>query len=309
MSIDKVHKLFLSNKLLLFTIVASFIAVRLFSADSQLDNLSFWGSMIIQIWVAFFLLQLNNTFNIIQIRTFLPTIFYLLFIGINPIFYYDIKGSVAACCFVLCYQTLFASYQKPLSQINALNISLLLVLGSLLWPPLLFFFPVLWLGFRHFQCFNIKVFFASLSGFVIIYLFIFALSIFLGEKKLFLSLLPQANELFIFQKPYLSVLEWSTWGFLLLFYLIIGLYLFTFNISERIWTILILKYFYFSAFIGFFFFIFQNEYRSAWGLITAIPLAFMNGHFFSRSNNRWMQYLLLLFFLFFVGIGVAQLNI
>jgi hypothetical protein len=262
--------------------------------------------MIIQIGIAFSILQLNNAFNIIQVRTFLPATFYLLFMGVNPIFYNDIKGSVAAFFIVLCYHFLFTSYQKPLSQVSALNISLLLVIGSLLWPPLLFFFPVIWQGFHHFQSFNVRVFFASLTGFAIVYLFIFTLSIILEDKTIFFSSLPQSDTLFIFLKPYLSTLEWSAWGFLLLFYLIIGIYLHTSNISERIWTISVLKYFYFSAFIGFFFFLFQNGYKSTWGLITAVPLAFLTGHFFSNSDNRGMQYLQLLFFLFFVGIGIAQ---
>ena len=306
MNIDKIHKLFLSNKLLLFIIVVSFIVIRLYSADSQWDDLYLWGSMIIQIVIAFSILQLNNSFNIIQVRTFLPATFYLLFMGVNPIFYNDIKGSIATLLIVLCYYILFASYQKPLSQVNALNISLLLVLGSLLWPPLLFFFPVIWQGFRHFQSFNIRVFFASLIGFVIVYLLIFTLSIILKDRAIFISLLPQYDTLLIFQKPYLTTLEWSAWGFLLFFYLIIGIYLHTFNISERLWTISVLKYFYFSAFIGFFFFLFQNGYKSTWGLITAVPLAFLTGHFFSNSDKRSMKYLQLLFFLFFVGIGIAQ---
>jgi len=305
MNIDRIHKLFLSNRLLLSLIIVTFIAVRLYSADSQWDDLYLWGSMIIQIGVAFSILHLNNTFNIIH-RTFLPATYYLLFMGVNPIFYNDIKGSIAAFIIVLCYHILFASYQKPLSQASALNISLLLVTGSLLWPPLLFFFPVIWQGFSHFQSFNVRVFFASLTGFAIVYLFIFTLSIILEDKTIFFSSLPQSDTLFIFLKPYLSTLEWSAWGFLLLFYLLIGIYLHTSNISERIWTISVLKYFYFSSFIGFFFFLFQNGYKSSWGLITAVPLAFLTGHFFSNSDKRGMQYLQLLFFLFFVGIGIAQ---
>ena len=306
MNIGKIHKLFLLNKLLLFTIVAAFIAVRLYSTDNQWINLFLWGSMVIQIGIAFFLLLLNHTFNIIQIRTFLPAIFYLLFTGINPVFYYDLKGSVAALCFVLCYHSLFISHQKPLSQNNALNISLLLVLGSLLWSPLLFFFPVIWIGFHRFQCFNVRIFFANLSGFVIVYLFIFTLSIFQGDENIFFSLLPRSDTLFIFQKPELTILEWIYWGLLFFSYLIIGLYLYIFDISERVWTISTLKYFYFSAFISFIFFILQSEYKSTWGLIASIPVAFLCGHFFSHTNKRSIHYMLLIFFLLFIGIGIAQ---
>jgi len=306
MNIEKVHKLFLSNKLLLIAIIIAFIAVRLYSGDSQWDNPSLWGSMLIQMGIAFFLLQLNHTFNIIQVNTFLPFLFYLLFIGSNPIFFYDLKGSIAASCFVLCYHPLFISYQKPQSQVNALNISLLLVLGSLLWTPLLFFFPVFWRGFYDFQCSNARVFFASLTGFVIVYLFIFTLSIFQEDKNIFFSLLPQLDTLFVVQKPDLTLLEWLSCGVLLILYLIIGVYLYMSSISEKIWTISILRYFYFSAFISFIFFFIQSEYKSTWGLISYIPIAFLTGYYFSCSNKKVVQYLMLLFFLFFVGINIAQ---
>ena len=306
MSIGKIHKLFVSNRLLLFTFVVAFIAVRLYSADGQWNNPSLWCSTLIQITIAFFLLQINHIFNIIHVNTFLPASFFLLFTGINPVFYYDLKGSIAAFCFALCYYFLFTSYQNPQSQIKALNISLLLVLGSLLWSPLLFFFPVFWFGFHIFKCFNVRVFFANLTGFVVVYLFIFTISLFLEDKNIFFSLLPQPEKLFIFHEPDLSVFEWITWGLLFLSYLIIGLYLYVFNISERVWTISLLSYFYFSAFISFIFLFLQSEYKSSWGLIISIPIAFLAGHFFSRSNKRSTHYLLLLLFLSLIGIGIAQ---
>jgi hypothetical protein len=273
---------------------------------NQWDNLSFWGSLLIQIGIAFFLLQLNHTFNIIQEHTFLPALFYLLFTGSNPNLYYDLEGSVAALCLVLSYYFLFDSYQKPNSQMNALNISLLLVLGSLLWTPLLFFFPVFWIGFHRFKCLNARVFFASLTGFVIVYLFIFTWSIFQGDVDIFFSHLPQIETLFVIQNPDFTFLVWITCGFLFFIYLVMGIYLFFFNISERIWTISILSHFYFSSFFIFIFLLLQSEYKSSWRLIIFIPIAFLTGHFFSRSNKPILHYLLLLFFLFFVGIGIAH---
>jgi hypothetical protein len=308
MNIAKIHKLFLSNNLLFFTIVFAFIAVRLYPIvnQNQWDNLSLWACLLIQIGIAFFLLQLNHTFNIIPGRTFLPASFYLLLIGCNPVFNSDLKGSITALCFVFCYYFLFDSYQKPKSQINAMNISILLVLGSLLWTPFLFFFPFFWQGFYRFKCLNMRVFFASLTGFVIVYLFTFALSLFQEDRNIFFSLLPQFDSLFVIQKPDFTVFEWISCGFLLFIYLITGIYLFFFNISERIWTISVLSYFFFSIFFMFIFLFLQSEYKSSWGLIISIPIAFLTGHFFSHSNKRGIQYLLLLFFLFFIGIGIFQ---
>ena len=306
MSIGKIHNLFLSSKLLLFTTVFAFLAIRLYPMYNQWDNPFLWGSLLIQVGIAFFLLQFNHIFNIIPKSTFLPALFYLLLIGINPVFYSDFKGSIAALCVVLCYYFLFDSYQKPQSQVNALNISLLLVLGSLVWTPLLFFFPVFWFGFYHFQCFNARVFFASLIGFAIIYLFIFAWSVYQSDINIFLSFLPQLDNMLIAHEPHFLVLDWVTCGLVLFIYLIVGIYLYFFHISEKVWTISILGYFYFSAFIVFIFFFLQSEYKSSWWLINSIPIAFLTGYYFTRSNKKIVHYLLLFFFLSLIGIGIAQ---
>jgi len=305
MNIGKIHKTLLTSKLLLFTVLFAFIAVRLSLLSGQWNNLSLWGCLLIQLGIAFFLLQLNQIFNFIQERTFLPALFYLLFIGSNPVYYSDLKGSVAAACFILCYYPLFISYQKHESQINSLNISLLLSLGSLLWTPLLLLFPVFWLGFVYFQCFNGRVFLANLTGFAIVYLFIFTWSIFQGDKNIFLSFLPHFDS-FTVHILDLTGLEWITLVFLLLIYLFAGLYLYIFNISERAWTISILRYFYLSIFIIFIFFFLQSEYKSSWNLIIYIPLAFLTGYFFTKSNKRAVQYLLLVFLAFFIAIGIFQ---
>jgi len=304
--IEKIHKQFLSSRLLLFIFVFAFIALRLYFIGNQFDKFSFWGCLVIQIGIAFFLLQLNHIFNIIQERTYLPALFYLLFTGSNPAFYNDLKGSVAALCILLCFYFLFASYQKPKSQINAMNISILLVLGSLLWTPLLFFFPVFWIGFYRFQCFTVRVFFANLIGFVIVYLFIFTWSVFQEDKSIFLSLLPDFKSLLIVYKLNFTVLEWITYGFIILIYIIIGIYLFFIYISEKVWTISALSYLYLSSFFIFIFLFIRSEYKSSLGLICFVPVAILTGHFFSRANKKGIQYLLLVFFLFFIGIGFVQ---
>jgi len=308
MNIERVHKQILTSKLLFFAIVFAFVSVRIYSDGNQIDKLSFWGCLLIQMGIAFLLLQLNHIFNIIQGRTFLPALLYLLFIGSNPVFYNDLKGSIAALCLALCYYFLFDSYQKPKSQINAMNISLLLVLGSLLWTPLLIFFPIFWIGFYRFQSFNWRVFFASLTGFLIVYLFVFSWSIFQGDKNIFLSLLPNFGSLFTISKLNFTVLEWITYGFVIFIFIIIGIYLFFIYISEKIWTIFALSYLYLSAFFTLTILFVHSEYKSTLGLICFLPIAILAGHFFSRTNKNSVYYLSLVFFLFFIGIGIGSVH-
>jgi len=306
MTLEKIHKKFVASRWVLISIVCVFIALRMYPISNPIDNPLPWICLVIQIWIAFFLLQLNHTFNIISGRTFLPAIFYMLIVGSDPVFYNDLEGSIVALFFVISYYFLFRSYQKPKSQIKALNISLLLTVGSLLWAPLLFLFPVFWFGFYRFRCFNLRVFFASLTGIAIVYLFLYAWSVYNNDNDIFMAFLPNVNTLFAIHKPVLTVWEWINTGFIIAICSFIGVYLFFVTISERVWTISVLRYFFFSVMYMFLFFFLQSEYKSSWGLLVSVPIAFITGHFFSRTKKRSAFFLLFFCFLFFIGMAIVQ---
>jgi hypothetical protein len=303
MSIEKIHKAFVNSRILFFAVVLIFVVVRLSLAGAALTNPAFWGSMLIQIGIALLLLQLNHIFTIIRERTFLPAIFYLFFVGSHIAFSSDISGSIATLCVVLSYLFLFHSYQNPDSQIRALNITLILVLGSLLWSPLLLFLPIFWYGFYYLRSLNFKVFFSCVTGFLIIYLFLFTWGIYVDDGQFFLSYLPNLGELFVLQQPDFNSEEWLVIGFTLIICIGAGFNLFLAGVSEKIRAISILRYLYFSSFIILALLLFQSNYKSQWALIWYIPVAMLTAHFFTLSNKRFVKYLMLFHLVFFLVMG------
>ncbi|GHT85206.1 hypothetical protein FACS189420_6840 [Bacteroidia bacterium] len=306
MSIDKIHKAFVSGKAVFFIILLGFIASRLYDANGDWDNPSLWGGTIIQIGIALLLLQLNHVFTIIRSRTLLPALFYLTFTACSLPFTSDLTGSIAALCVVLSCFFLFHAYQEPESQIYALNMGILLTLGSLLWPQLLFFFPVFWYGFYHFRSLNFRVFLASITGIMAVYLFILAWSVYAEDWGVFLSFLPDFHELFSVQKPDFTLPEWIILCFTLLVYIFAGFNLFVSDLSEKIRTVSILRYLYFSSFIIFAPFLLQSENKSHWTLIIFIPVALLFSHFFTLSNKKLVKYGMLICFFFFWGMYIRQ---
>ena len=139
---DKIHKAFISSWVVFIVCVFVFLAFR-FQDDWR--NVNLWGSTLFQIMVAISLLVLNNIFTIIRRRTLLPALFFLIPVGCNPVFNLDFEGSALAFMMMVNYLFLFYTYHNPDSQLNALNISLLLVCGSFIRPQLLLFFPIFWL--------------------------------------------------------------------------------------------------------------------------------------------------------------------
>lgn len=303
MSIDKIHKTFVSGWGIFIACVLVFLAFRL---QGDWSNINLWTSLLIQIGIALFLLQLNNIFTIICRRTLLPALFYLVLVGCNPIFNLDWKGSLIALLTMVNYLFLFHAYQKPDSQLNALNISLLLVLGSLLWPQFLLFFPVFWLGFYWFRSFNLRVFLASLVGVIVVYLIIFAWSIYRDDWRIFLDYLPKPEKIFPVREPDFSNYEWISLGIILFVFIFAGFNLFVSRISEKVRTISFLKYLYITSFLIFFMAFVQSEYRSIWELVGYVSVALILAHYFTLTNKLYIKVLMLVFIIALLFFGFLQ---
>lgn len=114
--------------------------------------------------VGLLLLWLNQCFSIIRTRTYLPFLFYMLLITIEPFAFFSLEGNIATLFLVIIVFYFFKSYQSEKAVEEAFNIGLLLSLGSLFSVRLLFFIPIIWIGLAYVQALSGKSFFASLVG-------------------------------------------------------------------------------------------------------------------------------------------------
>ena len=305
MDIRQIHKTFVNGRIPLIVTIVIFIGLRFLVCDSW-ASLYIWGTTFLQMGIALALLYLNQTFSIIRTRTFLPPFFYLLLVGADSMFYESFIGSVAAFCIMLCFFFLFHTYQHSHSQALSLNISIILTLGSLLWTPLLLFFPLFWYGFYKFKSLTIKTFLASLIGYVVVYLFILAWSVYKSDWNIFISQLPEFRNLFEIQPFSFSLREWYILGFIIILYILLSFNLFMPSISEKIRTISFLRYLYFFALVLLIIFFFKTDWKSDWFLILYIPISLLISHYFSVTNKKATMYLMVLTILFFIGMFVWQ---
>jgi hypothetical protein len=260
-----------------------------------------------------FLLNLTQRYVIIREKTFLPAFFYLLLAGVNPLYFYDLRGSVAAFLVVLCLLILFDTYQKPLSQRNALNMSLVLTLGSLYWAPLLLLFPLFWYGMYWFKSLNFKTFFASLMGLAAVCLFLFAWSIFKDDWTVFVQMLPDWSALWDFRfPPLVTVTELVTNIFLGILFVLSVVQIFMAGVSEKIQARTFLSYLSALAAVIAILFLGQNQWEKEWSLILYVPVSLLFAHYFTlaqRLAGMWLFLFTIVFFLsmfawqWFSGIG------
>lgn len=97
--------------------------------------------------LAFFILRLTTIYSFIRVRTFLPSnVFVLILSGLvtihslHPVYF-------GALFLILAINRIFGAYEIKKPNSNAFDAGFLIGLGSLFYFNLLFYFPIVWIGF------------------------------------------------------------------------------------------------------------------------------------------------------------------
>jgi hypothetical protein len=257
---------------------------------------------LIQVCISLILLYLSNRFISVRTRTLLPAIFYLLFVGSGVSLYEHWENIVPEICILICFFFLFNSYDQPHSQGSALNISLVLTIGSLLWEPLLFFFPIFWYGMYQFRILNFRSFFAGLIGVIVVYLFVLTWSLHVGNNEdYFLDKLPHWEDLIQVQPFQFSLREYLIGGYLFVLFIVSGVSIFISTISDKIKVLVTLSFLYFVCFVIFIALVLQPAEKSAWFSVLCLSLSFLTSDLLTLPDNEASNWTLIVTILFFTG--------
>ncbi len=120
------------------------------------------------ILLVFLILKLNVQYAYIRGRSFLPSSLFIIITSglhelhaMHPVYF-------AALFLILAIDRIFASYEKDIIHSNAFESGIFLAIGSLFYLNLVFFFPILWIGFIIIKPkVNWREFILSLLGFVL----------------------------------------------------------------------------------------------------------------------------------------------
>ncbi|MCC8146000.1 MAG: hypothetical protein LIO93_06100 [Bacteroidales bacterium] len=265
------------------------------------DAPALWSATLLQMGIAIYMLYLSQAFVIIRQRSLLPAFFYLLLTGTNPALFFDPIGSIAAFGVTFCLFFLFSTYQNSQSQKEILNIALLIGLISLLWFPVLFLLPLFWYGMYRFKSLNFRTFFAGFAGILIVYLSLFCWSLYKEDLSIFFDKIPDLSSLWSFQSFGFTLKNWLMMGMLFFLLILSGINIFMAGISEKIRTIITLRYLYLFAFIIIILFLLNINWGSEWTLILYIPFSYLFAHYFTLATQKWSSWLFLFTIVFFIG--------
>ena len=248
-----------------------------------------WGTrlfcFILYSVIGYFLIGLNNAFAIIRMRASVQTAIYFLLISVCPTMHILYAGDLVAVTFLIALYFLFKSYQQSKSASYLFHAFVFIGMGSLLFPQLIFFVPVFWIGAYSFQSLHPKSFFASLIGWSVPYWFLLGYAYLSGHMDLFyqpfLELVNFRSILFGF-RPW----ELATIGYILLLYMVSSSHCLIAGYEDKIRT---RSYLHFLIFLNFCIFVYIGLQPALYPHLFSLLLigtSILIGHLFVLTNSR-----------------------
>jgi len=107
---------------------------------------------------------LNNRFTIIRARSFLPVLFFIFLLSCWHDTHSLVFSHASLTLFILAIFVFFSAYHNNLATEQAFLSSLLIATASLIFEPLIFLIPILWIGFILFRSLSFRMLLATLIG-------------------------------------------------------------------------------------------------------------------------------------------------
>jgi len=133
------------------------------------------SSLLITLFNAFLIVQINNRFTIIRTRSFIPVFIFLTMMSVVTNVH-QLPGSHFALTFLLAALFVFFDmFRNRQASEQAFLGSLLVSTGSLFITPVVLFLPVCWIGFAQFKSLSLRTFLASIIGGLVPWIFYFSI--------------------------------------------------------------------------------------------------------------------------------------
>lgn len=233
------------------------------------------------------LVNLNNVFAIIRVRTSLQSFFYLLLAAATPPLYGTLPGLLAGLCFLTAFHQLFGSYRQERSSGSLFNAFVFAGIASLFVPQSLLLAPLLWIGAANFQSLNLKSLLASLFGFALPWWMLLSYTFLTDTTQAFFSQLSDEIVLFRPVGYGFEARMMLPLGFLFLLFAVSTLHCFLSEYKDKIRT---RSYLHFLMLFGVCLFVgigLQPYLLTVFWPLLLIVVSILTGHLFALTNSKW----------------------
>lgn len=258
-----------------------------------------WDELIslgITIVIGYVLIETNTAFNLIRTRTAMPVCFYWLVSAILFFLHPFEWVNLLPLLFVLASYQLFLSYESHSLSAPSFHSFLFVSLGSIVFPQFLFLVPLFWSCMISFRAMSWKSFLASLIGLITPYWILLGYAFCFNEMQLVLTPLQGIVRLSPLDYCHLTLSEWASWAFITLLFIVCGFHYWTVSYMDKTRTRLCHSYLIISGFWTTILSVLQPVYLCEWMSIQLICTAFLSGHLFTLTRNRFSGILFIVTF-------------
>ncbi len=262
-----------------------------------------WNELIslgVTIIIGYVFIETNTTFNLIRTRTSMPVCLYWL-IATALFFLHPFEWTnLVPLVFILATYQLFHSYESVSSSPFIFHSFLFIGLGSIAFPQLLYMVPMLWGSMIPFRAISIKSFLASIIGLMTPYWFVFGYALYFNEMHILLTPLREAAHLYPIDYSHLTLPEIASWGFITLLLIVSGFHYWQISYMDKTRTRIYHSYLAIAGFWATLLSILQPVHLCEWLSIQLICTAFLCGHLFSLTRNRFSGIIFIVTFVLYI---------
>lgn len=146
-----------------------------------------FSGLILLLLNTFLLTQLNTKYSLIRSRTFLHAFLFLMSVSVWSAFDISATDHLAVTFLLISLLMFMGMYRDKFSIRNAFTGSMFIGISSFFSPPLIYLLPAIWIGFFMFQCMNLRIFLASISGIFTPWIFYLSINLHFQPEDLWLN--------------------------------------------------------------------------------------------------------------------------
>ena len=285
--------------------VVILVCLTLWGASfSQWSDLGTWG---IIAFCGYLMIEINTTFTLIRTRTTLPTCIYWFLTSIFFFLHAFEWSNFASLAFLLSIINLFMGYESTKSSTHVFHSFLFLGLGSLALPQLILFTPLLIISTIIFRAMNIKSFFASIVGLLTPYWIVFGYAFYQNEMPLFNNIVKEIFHFYPINYSELQITEIIAGVFSTILLIISSIHYFQVAYLDKTRTRIYLSFLAFSGWWTTIILVLQPQHLHALLPIQLISSAFLSGHLFTLTRNRFSSLFFIVTFILFIALTIFNL--
>ena len=258
------------------------------------------GSFAIMVLTGYLMIEMNTAFSLIRTRTTFPVSIYW-FLTTTLLFLHPFDWThFIPLFFILSIYPMFHSYESHSASTSIFHSFLFIGLGSLVFPPFIYYIPLFLVSTISFRSLGIKSLLASLLGLATPYWFLFGHAFYHDQMYLFYK---PFQEFFHFHSidyhsipPHILI----SWGAITILLLISSIHYVMVSYQDKTRTRINLSFIMVSAIWTTLFIALQPQHLNALFPIQLIGTAYLTAHLFTLTQNRFTNILFIVVFLVFI---------